>query len=50
MIGDTIKWRIKVKSITNGMLLGIGLKSVLENKNYIVNDWSYDKHGCNIVQ
>ncbi len=48
MIGETIKWRIKIVNLTDSFFLGIGLKTVLKNNNFI---WAgyYDKHGCYMV-
>ncbi len=32
------------------MYLGIGLKTVLKNNEYLLKSGQYDKHGCYIVR
>ncbi len=49
MIGDTIKWRIKIVNLLEGIFLGIGLKKVLTRKGFVWENADYDKHGCYIV-
>ncbi len=49
MIGETIKWRINIVNLTNGICFGIGLKKVLKNNGFAFKS-NYDKHGCYIVR
>ncbi len=49
MIGETIKWRIRIVTKTGGITLGIGLKSFLKNINFQIEDSDYNKHGCYLV-
>ncbi len=49
MIGETIKWRIKIVNLVNNIFIGIGLKTILENNEYLLQSGQYDKHGCYIV-
>ncbi len=50
MIGETIKWRVKIINTKGWMFLGIGLRKVLTNRNFLVDPtWNYDKHGCYVV-
>ncbi len=48
MIGDTIKWRIRIANL-GFIYLGIGLKKVLTNNGFVWTSGEYDKHGCYIV-
>ncbi len=50
MIGETIKWRMKIVNQAAGILLGVGLISVLKNNDFLVKSFNeYDKHGCYAV-
>ncbi len=51
MIGETIKWKVKIVNKTGGIRLGIGLKTFLKYKSFLVdnNFKDYDKHGCYVV-
>ncbi len=50
MIGETIKWKIKIVNLINHIYLGIGLRTVLKNNGFQLLDGTYDKHGCYIVR
>ncbi len=50
MIGETIKWRIKIVNKRGVIRLGIGLKTVLKNNELNNNHGlKYDQHGCYVV-
>ncbi len=41
MIGDTIKWRVKIVNLSSGISFGIGLKTVLKNNEFLLkSSWS----------
>ncbi len=47
MIGETIKWRMKIGNKINIVHAGIGLRKFLKNKDFHVKKFNeYDKHGC----
>ncbi len=48
MIGDKIKWRIKIINLKCDIMLGIGLKKILTINEFYL-DLNYNKHGCYIV-
>ncbi len=49
MIGETIRWNIKIINLTNWIGVGVGLKNIVTDNNFIFTDDEYDKHGCYFV-
>ncbi len=41
IIGETIKWRIKIVDLQNCIYLGLGLKTVLQNNDFL---WKSNKY------
>ncbi len=50
MIGDIIKYRIKLVNLKGQIAVGIGLRNVLKNNDFLWKSGEYDKHGFYIVE
>ncbi len=48
-MGETIKWKIKIVNKVSSMFVGIGLKTIMKNNNFLWKGGDHEKHGCYIV-